>query len=106
MAKLLLAVVHQADSEPVADALRAGHYRFTRIPTVGGFLGESNATFALAVEDDAVEDVLGVFEAAAHSREVEVPLVLLDRLRDWQDATVSHAGATVLIADLERIVRV
>jgi uncharacterized protein YaaQ len=106
MAKLLLAIVHHADAESVADALRSSGHRFTQIPTVGGFLGEPNATFVLAAEDGEVDDVLGVFESAAHGREVDVPLVLLDRLRDWEDRTVSHGGATVLVADLERIVRV
>jgi len=106
MAKLLIAIVHQADAEFVADGLRAGGHRFTRIPTVGGFLGEPNATFVLALEDDAVRAVEEVFETAAHGREVEIPLVLLERLADWQARTVTHGGATILVSDLERIVRI
>jgi uncharacterized protein YaaQ len=106
MAKLLIAIVHQADAELVADGLRTGGHRFTRIPTVGGFLGEPNATFMLAVEDDALGRVQEVFEDAAHGRELDVPLVLLERLQDWQARTVTHGGATILVADLERIVRI
>lgn len=105
MPKLLIAIVHQADSASVADGFRQAGQRFTELPTVGGFLGEPNATYVLAVEDDGVDDVLGVLEARARSRQVEVPLVLLERLRDWQEKTVSHGGATVLIGDLDRIVR-
>jgi uncharacterized protein YaaQ len=105
VAKLLIAIVHRADADVVADGLRAAGHRFTRIPTVGGFLGEENATFLLAVEDATVTEVVEVFEDAAHGRELDVPLVLLDRLADWQARTVSHGGATILVADLEGIIR-
>jgi uncharacterized protein YaaQ len=106
MAKLLIAIVHQADADLVADGLRAGGHRFTRVPTIGGFLGEPNATFLLAVEDDTLPAVQEVFEDAAHGRELDVPLVLLERLADWQERTVSHGGATILVADLEQIIRI
>jgi uncharacterized protein YaaQ len=106
MAKLLIAIVHQADADLVADGLRAGGHRFTQVPTIGGFLGEPNATFMLAVEDGDLQLVQQVFEDAAHGREIDVPLVLLERLKDWQARTVSHGGATILVADLERIVRI
>jgi uncharacterized protein YaaQ len=106
MAKLLIAIVHQADADLVADGLRAGGHRFTHVPTIGGFLGEPNATFMLAVEDAELASVRAVFEDAAHGREIDVPLVLLERLEDWQSRTVSHGGATILVADLEAIVRI
>lgn len=106
MAKLLIAFVHQADADLVADGLRAGGHRFTIVPTIGGFLGESNATFVLAVEEATLPAIEAVFEDAAHGRELDIPLVLLERLQDWQARTVSHGGATILVADLERIIRI
>ena len=105
MAKLLIAILHHDDAEPVADALRRNGHRFTRVPTVGGFLAAPNDTFVLATEDETVDAILSVIETACQPREIEVPLVLLDRLADWQERTVAHGGATVLVADLERIVR-
>jgi hypothetical protein len=41
-----------------------------------------------------------------HARDVEVPLVLTERLADWQARTVAHGGATILVADLDRIIRI
>jgi uncharacterized protein YaaQ len=105
MPKLLIAIVHRDDADAVDDALRNEGRRFTRIPTVGGFLGEPNATILLAVDDGQVEDVIADLDRACSPREIEIPLVLLDHLRDWEARTVEHGGATVLIADLERIVR-
>ena len=106
MSKLLVAFVHQDDAPAVAEALRAAGYRFTHLPSVGGFLGSDNATIVMGVEDPDEPEVVALFERVCHGREVAVPLVLLDRLTDWQAETVTHGGATILVADLERIVKI
>jgi uncharacterized protein YaaQ len=106
MSKLLIAVVHHDDAEPVADALRAAGHRFTHLLSVGGFLGTDNATFVFGVEDAAEAEIVEIFEDVCHARDVEIPLVLMERLADWQARTVSHGGATILVADLDRIVRI
>lgn len=105
MSKLLVAVVHADDAAAAADALRRAGHRFTRLPSVGGFLDEANATFFLATDDDRVDAVLACLAEVCRPRQVEVPLVLLERLADWKARTVAHGGATVLVVDLERIVR-
>jgi uncharacterized protein YaaQ len=105
MSKLVLAFVHASDAETVADGLRGAGHRFTRIPSLGGFLGEPNETFAMAVEEEAVASVLGVFEGTSKPRDLEVPLVLLERLADWRERTVHHGGATILVTELDRIYR-
>lgn len=106
MSKLLVAIVHRDDAEPVADALRADGHRFTQLPSVGGFLGSDNATFLFGVEDAAEAEIIEIFERVCHGRDVDMPLVLTERLADWQARTVSHGGATILVADLARIVRI
>jgi len=106
MSKLLVVFVHHDDATPVAEALRAEGHRFTHLPSVGGFLGTENATIVMGVEDEDERRVMDLLERVCHGREVEVPLVLLDRLRDWKAETVVHGGATVLVADLARIVRI
>ncbi len=106
MSKLLVAFVHHDDAEPVAEALRADGHRFTLMPSVGGFLGTDNATFVFGVEDAAEAQIVAIFERVCHGREVEVPLVLTERLADWKARTVSHAGATILVTDLARVIRI
>jgi uncharacterized protein YaaQ len=106
MSKLMIAFVHNDDAEAVSEALRSAGHRFTLLPSVGGFLGTDNATFVFGVDDDAEQPVIDVFERVCHGRNVAVPLVLLDRLADWKARTVTHGGATILVADLERIVRI
>jgi uncharacterized protein YaaQ len=106
MSKLLVVFVHHDDATEAAEELRAAGYRFTHLPSVGGFLGTENTTLIMGVEDEDEPDVIALLERVCHGREVEVPLVLLERLKDWKTATVAHGGATVLVADLARIVRI
>lgn len=101
----MVAVVHRLDADGVGDTLRGRGHRFTRIPTMGGFLGEDNATFLIGCDAGSVEAVLDAVRAAASEREVEVPLVLLGRLRDWQGSVVAHGAATVFVIPLERSVQ-
>ena len=106
MSKLIIAFVHEDDAAAAGDALRRAGHRFTLLPSVGGFLGSTNMTFVFGVEDAAEPSIIAVFEEVCQVRDVEVPLVLLERLSDWQARTVSHGGATLLISDLSRIVRI
>ncbi len=101
--KLLTAFVQEADALAVSEDLRAHGHRFTRIPSVGGFLEEANETFVLAVDDEKLDDVLASFERSSKAREVELPVSLRERLEDWRARTVHHGGATILISDLDRI---
>jgi uncharacterized protein YaaQ len=105
VSKLLVAFVHHDDADRVTEALRGAGQRFTHLPSVGGFLGAKNSTFLLAVEEGSVESALEVFERSTGRREVEMPLVLLERLQDWREQTVSYGGATILVLELERIVK-
>lgn len=101
--KLLTAFVQETDALAVSEDLRAHGHRFTRIPSVGGFLEEANETFVLAVADDQLDDVLASFERSSQAREVELPISLRERLEDWRARTVRHGGATILISNLERL---
>jgi uncharacterized protein YaaQ len=106
MSKLLIAFVHHDDAEPLADAMRVAGHRFTQLPSVGGFLGTDNATFVFGVEDTAEREIIEIFEDVCHARDVEIPLVLTERLADWQARTVSVGSATILVAELDRIIRI
>ena len=103
--KLLIAIVQASDADRAADRLRTDGHRFTRLGSVGGFLETENATLILAVEDDAVQGVVEALRDTCSGREVDVPLVLTERLTDWQERVVHYAGATILVVDLEELIR-
>ncbi len=103
--KLLVAIVQVDDADRVADALRGAGHRFTRLASTGGFLETPNTTLLLAVKAESLPDVVELFRANCADREVELPLVLTERLRDWRERVVSYAGATILVLDLEDLIR-
>ncbi len=103
--KLLVAIVQDDDAARVADALRRDGHRFTRLASTGGFLETANTTLVMAVKDEALQDVVDLFRANCAGREVELPLVLTERLRDWQERVVNYAGATILVVKLEDLIR-
>jgi uncharacterized protein YaaQ len=104
--KLLFAIVQASDADRAAERLRADGHRFTRLGSTGGYLGTANATLILAVEDPAVPAVVEAFRETCSGREIEAPLVLTERLRDWQDRVVQYGGATILVVDLAEMIRI
>lgn len=98
----MVAIVHLSDVEAVSDSLREAGHRFTRVSSVGGFLGTENATFLIGCDKNAVDGVLTAIERGASQREIDIPLVLLGRLKDWQASVVHHGRATVFVLDVER----
>jgi uncharacterized protein YaaQ len=103
--KLLVAIVQLDDADRVAGALRDAGHRFTRLTSTGGFLDTANVTLVLAVKDETLDAVVDLFRANCAGREVELPLVLTERLRDWRDRVVSYAGATILVVELADLIR-
>lgn len=58
---LIIAVVQSQDSDLVELVLNQENFKFTRLPSVGGFLRESNVTFLIgcpAARDDKVREIL------------------------------------------------
>jgi uncharacterized protein YaaQ len=98
--RLVVAIVHRADADAVADALRAGDRRFTVLSSVGGFLGAENATFLVGCQSADVDGIVETIRGTATEREVEVPLVLLGRIGDWQGSVVRHGAATIWVLEV------
>ncbi|MEZ4552455.1 MAG: cyclic-di-AMP receptor [Dehalococcoidia bacterium] len=105
MSLLLVAVVRDNHVDGAVDALREAGHRATIVPSLGGFLREENSTLLVAIEDEQEASVLDIFARTCPGEEVEVPLVLLGRLKDWRASVVQHAGATIFIVPLQGIVR-
>ena len=65
--KLVVGILSSQDADQVTEALVAAEYRATRINTAGGFLRRGNATLMVGVEEDQVQDVIGIFKAHSGS---------------------------------------
>ena len=66
--KLVVAVVHNEDAGVLVDALLEREHRATRLHSSGGFLKQSNATVLVGVEDDKLDEILGIVRDSCHAR--------------------------------------
>jgi len=58
--KLIIAILRDVDNDPVSHALTEEKFRVTCIASTGGFLRRGQSTLLAGVEDDQVEQALGI----------------------------------------------
>ena len=56
--KLIIAILRDADTEPVTKALTAANYRVTRTSSTGGLLRRGVSTLLIGVENDRVDSAI------------------------------------------------
>jgi uncharacterized protein YaaQ len=107
--KLVTAIVHNEDAATLVDALLEKEYRATRINSSGGFLKQGNATILVGVDDEKVDEVLGVISASCHSRKQFVnpmpPIMEPGEFYMPYPVEVEVGGATVFVMPVERFER-
>lgn len=107
--KLVTAIVHNEDAATLVDALLEREYRATRLHSSGGFLKQGNATILVGVEEDQVNDVLGIISANCHSRKQFVnpmpPIMEPGEFFMPYPLEVEVGGATVFVVPVERFER-
>ncbi len=107
--KLVVAIVNPEDAGPLVDALLEREFRATRLHSSGGFLKQTNATVLLGVEDDAIEEVLGIIRETCHSRTQLVnpmpPILEPGEFFLPYPLEVEVGGATVFVVPVERLER-
>ena len=105
--KLFFGIVQDPDADVLADSLISGGFRFTRVPTAGGFLREGNTTFIIGVDEDRIGDLLGIVRRNATTR-----MQIVSPMQTPPDSSetrlpfpveVQVGGATMFMFDLERV---
>jgi len=107
--KLVVAIVHNEDAGALVDALLEREFRATRLHSSGGFLKQSNATVMLGVEDDEVEEVMGIVREACHAlTQIVNPMPPIMEPGEFfmpYPLEVEVGGATVFVLPVERFER-
>jgi uncharacterized protein YaaQ len=107
--KLVLAIVHNEDAGALVDALLEKGYRTTRLQSSGGFLKQSNATIVMGVDDDKVEEAVGIVRENCTSRTQVVnpmpPIMEPGEFFMPYPLEVEVGGATVFVLPVERFER-
>jgi uncharacterized protein YaaQ len=107
--KLIVAIVNAEDAGPLVDALLERDFRATRLASSGGFLRQANATVMVGVDEDSIEEVLGVIRRHCHSRTQLVnpmpPIMEPGEFLLPYPLEVEVGGATVFVVPVERFER-
>lgn len=62
--KLMIMITRDEDSDAVVQTLVQNQFRVTRMSSTGGFLRRGNSTLLVGVEDEQVDQVIGLLRAA------------------------------------------
>ena len=104
--KLLWAIVQSDDARGLLDRLVSRGYSATVISTTGGFLREGNSTIILGVNDDRLDEALGLIREGSHTRKQYVnplpPVMEPGELHIPIPVEVAVGGATVFVCSVER----
>ena len=119
--KLIVAIVQDEDAGRLVSALMDKGFGVTKLATTGGFLRAGNTTLISGVEDDKLQDALGVIEKICKSREQITAsttpmggagsgksslLLLLCRLYAPSEGRVTVGGATVFVLEVSQFLKV
>lgn len=107
--KLIVAIIHNEDAGALVNALLEKDHRATRLQSSGGFLKQSNATVIVGVDEDRVEEILGIIRENCTSRTQIVnpmpPIMEPGEFFMPYPLEVEVGGATVFVLPVERFER-
>ena len=104
--KLIIAIVQDEDSSRLINGLMSEGYRVTKLATTGGFLRAGNTTLLVGVEDDKLEQAIGVIEKVCKSRKqvasTPSPVTGTTGMYVPYPVEVTVGGATIFVLDVEQ----
>lgn len=106
--KLVTAIVNKEDSKAVCSALIKGGYSVTRLSTTGGFLMAGNTTFISGVDDERVDDVIGIISKYSSRRTQIVPSTSTMDVGMYSSfpVEVTVGGSTIFVLNVDRFEKV
>ena len=106
--KLILAIVSNDDSGAVSSALTREGYSVTKLATTGGFLMAGNTTFISGVDDEKVDDVIGIIAKYSSRRTQIVPSTSTMDVGMYSSfpVEVTVGGSTIFVMNVDRFEKV
>jgi len=102
--KLILAIVSNDDSGAVSSALTRGGFSVTKLATTGGFL----MAFISGVEDEKVDEVIGIIAKHSRRRTQVVPSTSTMDVGMYSSfpVEVTVGGSTIFVLNVDRFEKV
>lgn len=106
--KLIIAIMSNDDSPTVSSALTKEHFSVTRLATTGGFLRAGNTTLLIGVEEEKVDEAIGIIKEYSSRRTEYVPSVSSYDLGRYANfpTEIQVGGATVFVLDVEQFMKI
>ncbi|MDO5301097.1 MAG: cyclic-di-AMP receptor [Tissierellia bacterium] len=106
--KLVFAIIQDQDTNHVVDALTVAKFRVTKLSSSGGFLKSGNTTLLMGVEDERLDELMGILERESSQREVPASVMSMNIPGDSYmpyPFNVQVGGATIFILDVQEYLR-
>ena len=107
--KLIVAIVQDEDASRLINNLMTEGYRVTKLATTGGFLRAGNTTLLVGVEDEKLDNAMGVIEKVCKSRKqiATSPVTMggSSGMYASYPIEVTVGGATVFILAVDQFVK-
>lgn len=108
--KLIIAIVQDEDSSRLISSLMTEGYRVTKLATTGGFLRSGNTTLIVGVEDEKLDDAMGIIEKVCKSRKqiatAPSPISGTTGVYVPYPIEVMVGGATIFVMDVEQFKKI
>lgn len=101
--RLMTAVVQEQDAEPAIRGLKKSHFKITKLPSTGGFLGRRSATLLIGLEHGQEERVVNALKKSCRTRVEYVTIPLEGTPLPLPAPTpITVGGATIFTFEVER----
>ena len=104
--KLVFAIVHDEDSPRLMAELNKAGFRVTKLNSSGGFLRSGNTTLMIVVEDEQIEEVMGLIRKYSSSRQSAINTNVTPSAMGGASipypVEVMVGGATVFVLNVEQ----
>ncbi|CAM2904064.1 cyclic-di-AMP receptor [Hathewaya histolytica] len=108
--KLVISIVQDQDANDLVDVLTDNGYRVTKLATTGGFLKAGNTTLMIGVEDENVDNLVGIIEEVCKTRQqmVASPATTTSSAGVYMPypVEIKIGGATIFVVDVEKFVKI
>ena len=106
--KLVIGIVNSDDAGDLLAEITQASFQATKLSTSGGFLKMGNATILVGVEDEKVDEVIGIFKNCCSRRTQMVsttPPFMGEGFLSATPVEVTIGGATLFIIDVDKMIK-
>lgn len=108
--KLIFAIVHDEDALELISTITEAGYSVTKLATTGGFLKSGNTTLLIGVEQEKLDDVIGIIQEICKTRKgaISQPAPVLGATGVYVPSPVeiTIGGATIFVVDVDRFEKI